>query len=107
MTTTKPVEGMTTKTVYSDYHIAVEIPEGYFLPKDPAEVHRRRVSDLEETARQIRRHIDGLDGVAVRYDATEVCGHCEYPIIDGYVDGEPACCNEAQAEYVALGNELS
>ena len=103
----KQAKGMTSKIVYSDYEVVVEVKEGWLMPKEPALWHQAKVRDLQDVANSIKRHVDDIDGAVVRFTTTVVCPHCEEPIDGGYVDGEPACCTEAQEEYVALGYELS
>lgn len=100
--------GMKTKRIHDDYHVAVEIPEPWrFGSATEASIHSLKVLELEAVAKSIKRHVDGIDGASVRFTTIIVCEHCEIAVKDGFIDGEPACCEQAQADYIALGHTLS
>lgn len=100
--------GMKTMVIHDDYHVAVEIPEPWkFGARTEIVMHSLRVRNLEEVAQSIKRHVDGIEGASVRFTTIIVCEHCEIAVKDGFIDGEPACCEQAQADYIALGHTLS
>lgn len=88
-----------TKTVRDNYRIVVEADEDRWIRQD-ADPHRRKLAQLEAIKREIVRHVDDINSVAVSFDSIAVCAYCEHRwdwCIDD--DGNPACCDEAVKDW--------
>lgn len=104
--TTKIPEGMTSVTVHENYRVVVEAEVGATYGT-PEENHQRRRNELNDVAKGIERHVDGVAGAAAAWDTRITCPHCGYWEDDRFQNGEPQCCTMAQDEFVALGYKLS
>lgn len=88
-----------TKVHRDNYRIVVEAVEDRWIRHDN-DPHRKKLKQLEEIKREIARHVDDIDGMAVLFDSVEICAHCEHPwewCIDDH--GNPACCDEAVKDW--------
>lgn len=52
----------------------------------------------EEIVKQVKRHIDDIADVYVKYDTEEVCEFCGFSW-ETEDNGEPVCCNKAVEEW--------
>ena len=81
-----------------------------YMNDTPAKMEDRLINIANQVARDIKRHVDDIDGAAVAYDRVDVCSFCtyEWEVIgegDATEDeplGLPVCCNAAQDEWRAL-----
>lgn len=97
-----------TKTVHSNYHIRVVPNEIYVRGVRGRSDHDTRQMELREVAKSIERHVDDAGLIEPRWDTDQACIHCETTVAMGCLDnGEPACCDEAIAEWTASGGVLS
>jgi hypothetical protein len=93
-----------TKTVFSNYRIEVIPSEIYVRGVRQRTDHDTRQMELREAVAKIERHIDDIDSVEARWNTDQACVHCDTTVAMGCLDsGEPACCDEAIAEWVASG----
>lgn len=97
-----------TKTVHSNYRVEVIPNEIYIRGIRGRSDHETRQMELNEAVASIQRHIDDVGEVNARWDTDQACVHCDTTVAMGCLDsGEPACCDEAIAEWVASGGVLS
>ena len=100
--------GFSTEPVRSNERIEIEPPVFGWGGKD--RTHTEKVADLNGIMADILRHVDDVSQrtVAVLWDTTTCCAHCKEPVELGtYGNGEPGCCNEAIAEWVASGGVIA
>lgn len=89
----------TTKIVRDNYRIVVEAVEDRRI-RHETDPHRKKLAQLEGIKREIVRHVDDIDGIAVLFDSQAVCAYCEHLwawAVDD--DGNPACCDEAVKDW--------
>lgn len=105
--TIRPADGMVLNTVHDNYRVEVEVTVGATYGT-PVVNHSRRRQELDAVVAEIDRHVDNVFSVSAMWDTKLVCQHCGENVQLGYLDnGEPACCRDAQVEYIALGFKLS
>lgn len=89
-----------TEVDYQNYRLEV-------TPELAGISHDSQVAALVGIKRGIERHVDNA-AVTVLWDTVERCAYCKIETSGGYSPtGEPCCCDEAQQEWVAMGNTLS
>lgn len=107
--TDKPA--FSTERVRSNERIEIEPPApGWGLMMGRERTHAEKRAELEIIKADILRHVDDVSQrtVAVLWDTTTCCAHCKEPVENGtYGNGEPACCDEAIAEWVASGGVIA
>lgn len=104
-----------TKTVHDNERIVITPPDptgwwGRVEERISERTHMQKVHELEEMRASILRHVDNASqrNVAVVWDSKTCCIHCGEPVELGtYDNGEPACCDEAIAEWVASGGVIA
>jgi hypothetical protein len=97
-----------TKTVYSNYRVEVIPDEIYVRGVRGRTDHDTRQMELRECVAAIERHVDNTQLVSALWDTDQACVHCDVTVAMGCLDnGEPACCDEAIAEWVASGGVIS
>lgn len=100
--------GMKTEVTHEDYHIEVQVGRSYhYPPNNPAETHRLRRKELDEVVSSINRHVDDVANAHAVWTTVVICSHCKLDVKDGFIGGEPACCQEAIDDYIALGHTIS
>ena len=107
-TTTQP--GFSTEMVRSNERIEIEPPTPSWGLMGRERTHAEKRADLNAIMADILRHVDDVSQrtVAVLWDSESCCAHCKEPVKLGtYGNGEPACCNEAIAEWVASGGVIA
>lgn len=98
-----------TEMVHSNERIEIEPATQRWMPARGIS-HADLIRDLETMRDQILRHVDGASHrtVHVVWDSAPCCTHCKEPVAKGTFDnGEPACCDEAIAEWVASGGVIA
>lgn len=106
MSTATPA--FSTERVHSNERIEIEPPSPLWGGAEKS--HTEKVSDLQGIKADILRHVDDVSQrtVAVLWDSITCCTHCKEPVESGtYGNGEPACCDEAIAEWVASGGVVA
>lgn len=99
-----------TEAVISNERIEIEPPTPGWGLRARERAHAEKRAELEAIKADILRHVDDVSQhtVAVLWDTTTCCAHCKEPVKLGtYENGEPACCNEAIAEWVASGGVIA
>ena len=92
-----------------DIRVVVYPESIWFLPKTTdAERARREQNLAEEVARSIRRHVDGVDSVEVKWDLVTLCSFCGYEYHATEVGMSLVeCCQAAIDEYEAKHAEVT
>lgn len=106
MSTATPA--FSTERVYSNERIEIEPPSPLWVGQEKSHAEKR--AELEGIKADILRHVDDVSQqtVAVLWDTTTCCAHCKEPVESGtYGSGEPGCCDEAIAEWVASGGVIA
>ncbi|SEN88795.1 hypothetical protein SAMN05660976_08542 [Nonomuraea pusilla] len=95
------------REIHSNYRLVIT-PDMYLRGK-----HGIAQVLLDEMAAAVRRHVDYVGTVAIQWDTKAVCSHCggEWETVtaddlasgdyDGFVLGEPVCCEQASVEFRA------
>ena len=68
----------------------------YVICPDPVRRQREYAQACDEIAQQIRRHVDGVGGVAVEYDTLRECEHCGDRWTEDSADYNGGCCQADQ-----------
>ena len=92
---------------YDNWRVEIEIPTHRVFLRDEKSA-REAERDADDIVEQVKRHVDHEGGVTVQYDAKDVCSFCGYDwevVEEGEEDedypvGMPACCTEAQEEFL-------
>lgn len=81
--------------------VVVDISDPWLLlDKSPEALERARLAIAERVKKDILRHIDDIEGVAVIADTVTVCDVNGWPEGDGnLLDRWPECCDEDQVEF--------
>lgn len=107
MSTATPA--FSTERVHSNERIEIDPPPPGWWMNGREATHAEKLEDLQNIKAQIERHVDNAgQGMAIVWDTTICCAHCKEPVESGtYGNGEPACCDEAIAEWVASGGVIA
>jgi hypothetical protein len=90
-----------TEVDYENYRIEVQ-------PELAGISHDSQVAALVGIKKAIERHVDNAGPVTIHWDTVERCAYCKMETSIGYSPtGEPCCCDEAQQEWMQMGNTLT
>jgi len=63
-------------THISNYRVEVETDTTFIFEKDKEKIHQIMIRRSDDMVGEIKRHIDGFEGVQACYDTEYVCEHC-------------------------------
>lgn len=100
------------REIHTHYRLVVRPDLRDILPRGNHDATHRLLDDI---AAAVRRHVDSVASVTVRWDTRAECSHCGYEWetvtaddlesrpadYEGLLLGEPVCCDQAAAEFRA------
>lgn len=66
----------------------------YWFKRTPEELERKIQGLCEDLVAQIRRHVDNLGSINVRWDDEHTCSHCGYAWTEQSTTYNGGCCDE-------------
>ncbi len=76
--------------------IEVEVPSPWLTKPDDPMFKRQWLSEAHDLEREIKRHVDGIDGILVQAEETEYCEFCGNP------HNEPYDCCQKSIDEIAV-----
>ncbi len=84
---------MAKKRVFENYRITI-VPD-FWLGTD----HQKRIAVLNSMAKEIKRHVDGIETCEIKYDKVFRCSLCDEEWETVLKNGRPECCRPAMEEW--------